>query len=282
MERRELGRLLVRARSRVAPGDVGLPEGSRRRVAGLRREEVAVLAGVSVDYVTRIEQGRGAHPSPSVLASLARALRMSDDERREMFDLADAASPREGHVPMLVRASILRLIERLEDQPAVVLSAKADVLAWNPLAAALLGDFSGVPEPQRNIVRQRFLGEPSRVSVPAAEAARTDARSVTSLRAAAAKYPDDPELRRLVAELRAGSDEFVRLWDEAPSQVWRSHRKTITHPSVGAVTLDCDALEISESDQTVIVYSAAPGSRDAELLQLVKVVGTQRLDADAR
>ncbi|WP_167002817.1 helix-turn-helix transcriptional regulator [Mumia sp. ZJ430] len=282
MDRHELGRLLVRARRRVSPADVGMPAGPRRRVAGLRREEVAILAGVSVDYVTRIEQGRGAHPSPSVLASLARALRMSDDERREMFDLAGAPSPRDGHVPMLVRASILRLLERLEDQPAVVLSAKGDVLAWNPLAAALLGDFSVQPLTQRNIVRQRFSGEPGRVSVPEEEAQRTAAQSVTSLRAASAKYPDDPNLRRLVAELRAHSTEFARLWDDAPSQVWRSHRKTITHPTVGAVTLDCDALELPETDQTVIVYSAAPGSRDADLLQLVKVVGTQSLGADAR
>ncbi|WP_370614003.1 helix-turn-helix domain-containing protein [Mumia sp. Pv 4-285] len=280
MDRRELGRLVVRARSRVTPAEVGLPEGPRRRVQGLRREELAVLAGISVDYVTRIEQGRGAHPSPSVLAALARALRMTDDERREMFDLADAASPRDGHVPMLVRASILRLLDRLEDQPVVVLSAKGDVLAWNPLAAALLGDFSAVAPPQRNIVRQRFLGAPSRVSVSAEEAAVTAAQSVTSLRAAAAKYPADPDLRRLVDELRARNPEFERLWVEAPSQVWRSHRKTIEHPTVGTLTLDCDALEVAETDQTVIVYSAEPGSRDAELLQLVKVVGTQSLGAD--
>lgn len=205
---------------------------------------------------------------------------MTDDERREMFDLADAASPRDGHVPMLVRASILRLLDRLEDQPVVVLSAKGDVLAWNPLAAALLGDFSAVAPPQRNIVRQRFLGAPSRVSVSAEEAAVTAAQSVTSLRAAAAKYPADPDLRRLVDELRARNPEFERLWVEAPSQVWRSHRKTIEHPTVGTLTLDCDALEVAETDQTVIVYSAEPGSRDAELLQLVKVVGTQSLGAD--
>ncbi len=251
-------------------------------MAGLRREEVAVLAGISVDYVTRLEQGRGAHPSASVLNALARALQMSDDERREMFDLAEVASPRAGHVPMLVRASILRLLDRLEDQPAIVLSAKGDVLAWNPLAVALLGDFSAIPPAQRNLAWQRFLGDPGRVAVSSSEeAALAAAQTVSSLRAAAAKYPADTDLRRLVEELRTRSPEFARLWADAPSQVWRSHRKTVAHPVVGTLTLDCDALEIADTDQKVVVYSAEPGSRAAELLALVKVVGTQSLGADA-
>ncbi|MGW4279809.1 helix-turn-helix domain-containing protein [Nocardia sp. NPDC004750] len=141
MDRTELAALLRQARERVHPVDVGLPAGSRRQVPGLRREEVAQLAGVSVDYVVRLEQGRGPRPSSSVLAALARALRLNDEDRTLLFQFAGAAPPQEGRIDMVVRPSVLRLLDRMADLPALVLSAKADLLAWNPMATALLGDF---------------------------------------------------------------------------------------------------------------------------------------------
>lgn len=276
MNRDEVARVLRRARGRLRPEDVGLPAGERRRVAGLRREEVATLAGVSVDYVVRLEQGRGPHPSTQVLGSLARALRMSDDERRELFDLAEVAQPRDGEIVLLVRSSIHRLLDRLEDNPAVVLSAKGDILAWNAMAAALLGDFSLQPVRQRNLAWQRFLGVPGRVSLSEAERHVTAAQTVANLRTALGRYPADTGLLALLRELRGDAD-FRRLWEEAPSTPWRSHSKTVEHPQIGPVTLDCDTMHLPDADQVVIVYSAEAGSHAAEMLALLKVVGTQQL-----
>jgi transcriptional regulator with XRE-family HTH domain len=279
MDRPELARVLVRARTALTPQDVGLPAGSRRRVAGLRREEVAQLAGVSVDYVVRLEQGRGPQPSPQVLASLARALRMDDDARDELFHLAGSPPPRPGRVDEHVRPSVQRLLDRFADLPTMVLSARGDVLAWNAMASALLGDWSLVPRRQRNVTWQRFLGAPdprrSRVAMSDAERSETAAQSVASLRATAARYPDDPTVRDLVAELRRGSPTFDELWRAGGTGAWRMTRKTIEHPSLGMITLDCDSLHVLACDQTVIVYSAEPGSPEVEALALLRVLGTQ-------
>ncbi|WP_253798810.1 helix-turn-helix transcriptional regulator [Nocardia amikacinitolerans] len=129
-----------------------------RQVPGLRREEVAQLAGLSVDYIVRLEQGRGPKPSDQVLGALSRALRLSEPDRDLIFRLAGSEPPQAGRIPMLIRPSVLRLLDRMADLPALVLSAKSDVLAWNSLAAALFGDFSTRPPAQRNIMWQRFLG----------------------------------------------------------------------------------------------------------------------------
>ena len=280
MNREELALVLRRARARLDPSDVGLAAGDRRRVPGLRREEVATLAWVSVDYVVRLEQARGPRPSPSVLSALARALQLSDNERAELFDLAEAKLPRAGHVEVMVRASVHRLVDRLGDLPVMVLSAKGDVLAWNRLAAALVGDWSRFPVRERNIVWQRFLGGPSRVAMTPEERELTAAQSVASLRSTMAAYPDDPDLRSLIAELRRRSEHFERLWHEAPAAPWLSHTKTIDHPELGPITLDCESLTIPDSGQTVIVYSAEPGSEAADQLELLRVIGTQRIGSD--
>ncbi len=279
MDRAELALLLRRARGRISPADVGLPAGTRRRVAGLRREEVAQLAGVSIDYVVRLEQGRGPRPSTSVLTSLARALRLDRDERDQLFRLAGEAPPLPGRIVDHVRPSVLRLLDRFTDLPALVMDAKSDVLAWNEMAAALLGDFSAWPDGRRNIVWQRFLGGPSRVALSAEEAAETAAQSVASLRAASARYPADAGLRRLVAVLRANSPRFDQLWTEGRSGAWRSHRKTIVHPELGPITLDCDTLYVPDDDQAVVVYSAPAGSPEASALALLRVVGHEQLSS---
>jgi transcriptional regulator with XRE-family HTH domain len=283
VNRTELADVLRRARMRLTPGDVGLPAGDRRRVAGLRREEVAMLAGVSVDYVVRLEQARGPHPSAQVLTALSRALRLDDDARDELFHLAGHAPPRPGLINELVRPSVHRLIDRLSDLPVMVLSAKGDILAWNALAAALVRDWSAVPRLERNIIWQRFLGtddhEHGRVAMTESERAATDAQSVASLRATAARYPDDPGLRRLIAELQRRSDHFAALWRAGGSSPWRSFTKTIEHPTVGLITLDCDSLHLPDSDQTMIVYSASAGSPAVEALALLRVIGTQQMSA---
>jgi transcriptional regulator with XRE-family HTH domain len=280
MDRAELGTFLRQARARVAPGDVGLPAGQRRRVAGLRREEVAQLAHISVDHLTRLEQGRGSGVSESVLGSLARALQLTDDERTHLFHLAGVSPPQAGRIDGVVRASTMRILERLGDLPVLVLDAKGDVLAWNDLAAALLGDFSAWPPPMRNIVWQRFLGAERRVSVSPEEDARTAAESVANLRALSARYPEDPGLSRLLDELMSSSPRFAQLWAEARPAERRSSRKTVRHPEIGEFTLDCDSLQLLDTDQRLIIYSAAPNSPEAEALALLRVVGLQRLGHD--
>ncbi|MET8876807.1 helix-turn-helix transcriptional regulator [Nocardia sp. NPDC004604] len=278
MDRTQLAALLRQARARVRPGDVGLPNGARRQVPGLRREEVAQLAGVSVDYVVRLEQGRGPRPSAAVLGALARALRLEDIERDLMFRLAGSAPPQEGRIAMVVRPSVLRLLDRMADLPALVISAKADVLAWNSMAAALLGDFSAWSPARRNIIWQSFLGtEPSRVVFTPEEAEAAAESWVASLRSAKATYPDDPDLARLITELCSRSERFEWLWREGRTGNWRSATKTIDHPEVGRMVLDCDALFVPDTDQAVVVYSAAPGTPAASALELLRITGTQQL-----
>jgi transcriptional regulator with XRE-family HTH domain len=282
INRDELARVLRRARSRVRPQDAGLPAGHRRRVEGLRREELALLAGISVDYVVRLEQGRGPHPSAQVLGALARALRLEDDERDLVFRLAGVEPPRPGTIDLHVRPSVLRLVDRFADLPAMVLSAKGDVIAWNALASALLGDWSALPPARRNHPRLTFLPEPGDARTPLGgppeDRARAERNVVAQLRGAVSRYPTDPGLARLLADLTAGSPRFRELWDEGSATTWRTHTKTLAHPVIGDVTLECDTLLVPDADQTLHVYSAAPGTAAAEQLALLSVVGTQQLD----
>lgn len=277
MDRTELAELLRRARARIQPRDVGIPAGFRRQVPGLRREEVAQLAGVSVDYVVRLEQGRGPRPSIAVLAALAQALRLNDEDRDLLFQFAGSAPPQAGRIAMVVRPSVLRLLDRMADLPALVLSAKGDVLAWNSMAAALLGDFTEWPPAQRNIIWQQFLGTgPRRVAATPTETQTAAVFSVSSLRSARAHYPDDPDLLLLISELRTRSARFEQLWNERPSEPWRSASKSVDHPELGLLVLECDTLLVPDSDQTVIVYSAAPGTPAASALDLLRITGTQQ------
>ncbi|WP_459545065.1 helix-turn-helix transcriptional regulator [Nocardia sp. X0981] len=277
MDRAELATVLRTARSRIRPADVGLPAGIRRQVPGLRREEVAQLAGLSVDYIVRLEQGRGPKPSDQVLGALVRALRLTAADRDLVFRLAGSEPPHARCIPMLVRPSVLRLLDRVSDLPAIVLSAKSDVLAWNPLAAALLGDFSRLPAAQRNLLRQRFLGAGAdRPTMTAEESTVHAADCVGCLRTAHAKYPQDADLTRLITDLRAGSAQFEELWQTGRSGRLRSRTATVTHPELGPLTLDCDVLHEPETDQTVLVYSAASVTPTASALELLRVTGLER------
>ncbi|WP_244930653.1 helix-turn-helix transcriptional regulator [Nocardioides sp. W7] len=284
--RTELATVLKRARERIRPEEVGLPAGLNRRVPGLRREEIAMLAGISVDYVVRLEQGRGPHPSEQVMGSLARALRLDDDERDHLFSLAGVARPQAGRISLHVKPSVLRLIDRFADLPAMVVSAKGDILAWNAMSAALHGDWSRIPLERRNRMRLRFLPDPrdpARTPVGGSpdELEATVRQGVASLRTASGRYPDDPGLQRLLADLLASSAEFRELWETTPARCPRTHRKTLVHPSLGPVTLDCDTLHLPDDDQMLIVYSAAPDTPEAEALALLRVIGTQRLEPTA-
>ncbi|MER5227350.1 helix-turn-helix transcriptional regulator [Streptomyces flaveus] len=280
MDRRELAAFLRSRRERITPADVGLPAGPRRRTPGLRREEAAQLAFISTEYYTRLEQARGPRPSREVLAQLARALRLSDAERDHLHHLAGAPPGPPPGPSREVRQSILDLLHRLPQAAAIVTSAAFEVIAWNDLAAALMEDFSALPRRDRNLVRRVFLGPHPQgrrlYGVSDADAfARTSAQR---LRATAARYPDDPEVTDLVAELLAGSEEFTRLWASHDVSAEPTLCKTFPHPLVGPVTVNCDVLDITDRDQQVVIYTADPGSPSEEALRLLSVIGTQRMD----
>lgn len=280
MDRREFGAFLRSRRERIAPDDVGLPAGTRRRTPGLRRDEVAQLAFISTEYYTRLEQARAPRPSRDVLTGLARALRLSDRETQYLHRLAGADSARPPGPAMEVRQSIRDLLGRLPNAAAVVVSATYDVLAWNDLACALMEDFSALAPRDRNIARRAFLGphlrgEPMWGISDADEFARTCA---VNLRAVAAKYPDDPGTAGLISELRSGSAVFERLWADHEVEARTMPLKTFAHPAVGTVSLTCDTLDIADCDQRVFIYTAPPGSHAEEALRLLSVIGTQRID----
>ncbi|MEV6837723.1 helix-turn-helix transcriptional regulator [Streptomyces sp. NPDC051133] len=281
MDKAELAAFLRSRRERIGPADVGLRAGPRRRTPGLRREEVALLAFISTEYYTRLEQARGPRPSREVLAGLARALRLSDAERDHLHLLAGAPPDPPPGPPREVRQSILDLVHRLPRSAVFVTSAMLEVLAWNELAAALMEDFSALPRRDRNLARRVILGpHPDGRRLYGVSDADAFARhAARRLRRTAARYPEDPEVTGLVRELRDGSEEFARLWAAHDVDAGPALCKTFQHPLVGPVTVSCDALDVADRDQQVVIYTAVPGSRSEEALRLLSVVGTQRMDA---
>ena len=270
----EFGHTVRRWRDRVAPETAGLPAGGHRRAAGLRREELALLAGISVDYVTRLEQGRATNPSEQVVEALGRALRLSAQEREHLFHAAGLVPPGRGTVPAYITPSVQRMLDRLTGTPVAVSDAMWTLLLANPLYTALMGERHGK---ERNAVWRTFLGSGSPVRhTPQARRALETAQ-VAALRATASRYPADQRLRQLIAELRANSERFAELWDGGAMGRHEPSRKTIDHPRVGALTLDCDLLSVAGSDLRIMVYTAEPGTRDAERLALLGVLGTQTL-----
>jgi transcriptional regulator with XRE-family HTH domain len=262
MNRVQLAEFLKDRRARVSPADAGLPAGARRRTPGLRREEVARLAGISVDYYARLEQGRGPHPSRQVLAALGRALRLFEDERAYLFRLAGEQPGPPAGPSQVVSAGIRHLLERLDDTPAFVIDAKYDLLAWNRMAVRLMG----APPPERNMIWNAFCGPwPITPDSPAEVLAFAD-ESVADLRAASVRYPDDEGIRSLLARLHAASPEFTRRWNEHQVCVRRTTVKTVTHPEYGELTLECQLLHADEQGQRVVFYTAAPGSHTADIL----------------
>ncbi|MEU9112811.1 helix-turn-helix transcriptional regulator [Streptomyces sp. NPDC048483] len=275
--RQELGDFLRSRRARITPADVGLPAGARRRTPGLRREEVAQLAFISTEYYTRLEQARAPHPSREVLAQLARALRLSDAERDHLHHLAGTPPGPPPGPSREIRQSIVDLLQRLPEAAAVVMSATYEVIAWNDLAAALMEDFSALSRRDRNLIRRAFLGPypHGRRLYGASDADEFARTSAQHLRAAAARYPNDPEVTGLVEELLAGSEEFARLWAAHDVTARPTLCKTFQHPLVGPVTVSSDVLDIADRDQQVVIYTAAPGSPSEEALRLLSVLGTQ-------
>ncbi|MCX3058612.1 helix-turn-helix transcriptional regulator [Streptomyces beihaiensis] len=275
MDRNELADFLRLSRARLSPSDVGLNTGPRRRTPGLRREEVAQLAGMSTDYYTRLEQRRGSHPSRQMLTALARALRLTDVERDHLFHLAGEEPPRPGGSSGHVRPGLLMILDRLHDLPASVLSDWGEALAQNSMSVALSGDLTGV-----NLIRRWFTEPAARALFPAENHEAHSRAHVASLRAVTAARPDDPGPAALVAELRAGSAEFERLWASHEVVVRRPSPKRFLHPVVGTLDLDCEVLLSDGQSQQLVVHSARPGTPTYERLELLRVVGLQDLTPD--
>jgi transcriptional regulator with XRE-family HTH domain len=269
-KRRELGEFLKSRRARLRPEDVGLPDFGRRRVPGLRREELAQLAGVSADYYVRLEQGRGGHPSDGVLEAIARALNLDDAERAHLYDLARPRRPRRRPArPERVRPELQHLLDSMEHVPAFVLGRRMDVLGWNRLAASLVVDFGSLPPEQRNTARLVFLDEGMRSHYPDWEEAARDA--VAHLRLLAGRHPDDPALAELIGELSMKSEEFRRWWARHDVREKTHGRKHMEHPIVGRLTLFYETLALrGDPDQVLVTYVAEPGSESETALRLLE------------
>ncbi|GAA0935291.1 helix-turn-helix transcriptional regulator [Kribbella koreensis] len=236
-----------------------------------------MLAHISTEYYVRLEQGRAPRPSGEVLAGIAGALRLTDAESDHLHVLAGTAPTRTGLHRRDVRPSIRTLLERLPQTAGFVTSAIFEVLAWNDLAAALMEDFGEVAPEDRNLARRAFLA-PTHDGLPlygVSDATEFRQHVVMELRSTLARYPSDPAVTDLVEELRNGSSDFARLWKQHDVQAAPMLTKTFRHPVVGEVTVDCDSLALTDRDQHLVLYSAPAGSRDAEALALLNVLGTE-------
>jgi transcriptional regulator with XRE-family HTH domain len=260
LNRSELATFLRSRRYRLRPADVGLPGGGRRRTPGLRRQEVAELAGISVDYYIRLEQARGPHPSRQVLTALARALVLTGDEREYLFRLAGESPPPAAGPSREISPGIRNLLDSMPETPAYVVDAKYDVLAWNSLATHFIGDLSGVPEADRNMIRWMFRLPATAAPWTDDEAVRFTRSMIADLRANYARYPADPGIAELVTELRGTSPQFAEMWQEHEVATKQPIVKRVDHPLTGPLEFECRVLHIPESGQRLIVYCAAPGS----------------------
>lgn len=279
MERDQLADFLRRRREAMRPAEVGIADGPRRRTTGLRREEVAMLAGMSVDYVVRLEQGRSSQPSVQLLGALARALRLSDDERDHLFHLAGhRPSPSDG-VARLARAGLIRMLDLLGDTPALVLSDLGEVLAHNRAALLLTGDHTGFTGDRRYVVYRWFTDPAARAVCPPEEQEYYARRLVADLRAVVGRRSGDPTVAGLVDRLQAASADFRRLWAEHEVAVRRADRKTFLHPRVGRLLMDCETLVTPDQGQQLLVLTPA-NAETRERLDLLRVLGIQEFPTD--
>ncbi|WP_328505490.1 helix-turn-helix transcriptional regulator [Streptomyces sp. NBC_00391] len=267
----ELGAFLKARRAELSPRTVGLPEsGAPRRVPGLRRDEVARLAGLSSPYYARLEQGRVVRPSAVVLATLVRVLHLDDEQRDYLFELAGEVGVKVCRRPaQKVQPQVQRFINDIPFTPALVLGRYMGILAWNSLAAALVADFSQIPVKKRNFVRLLFTEPAMRVLYPDWE--RVAHACVTQLRMEGAKCPGDAQLTELVGELSVADAHFRRWWGAKHATVLSVGTKTLRHPVVGDVTLDWDSFtSVTDGEQQLVIWTAEPGTASHDNLRLLQ------------
>jgi transcriptional regulator with XRE-family HTH domain len=276
-----LGATIHAWRDRLSPAAAGLPASRARRAAGLRREDLAELAGVSVDYIVRLEQGRATSPSAQVLSALARALQLSRPERDHLYRLAGLQPPADGTITDHIPPGMQRVLTRLGDTPVAVLAADYRLIWWNRGWAALLGDPSGIPADDRNLVKARFpvgAAGPTRFTgwpIVSENDDVTDRAIVGDLRRASARYPNDTRLAGLIRRTLEGNSRFAELWHDGTVGRHVEDHKTIQHPDVGDITLDCDVLRDDDTDLKIVIYTVVAGSEDETKLDLTRVVGVR-------
>ncbi|MQY19611.1 helix-turn-helix transcriptional regulator [Nocardia macrotermitis] len=267
-----LGGLLRIWRERLLPADVGLASSGLRRTKGLRREELAQLAGVSVDYVMRLEQGRSRTPSAQVVASLARALQLDRTETALLYRAAGLTAPSAGIVSQHIPPGVQRMITRLSDFPLAAFAADWTLVTSTQLWQALFQAPSVTDDPGQNLIVQTFVdGTVARIATPHGGTDGFERALVADLRRSAAELGGDGRFRAFIADVRARSPRFAELWEQGHAAAHRSTVKTIHHPVVGDVTLDCDVLTVPDSDIKLVVYTTTKSGPDAEKLEFLRV-----------
>ncbi|MFF1677444.1 helix-turn-helix domain-containing protein [Streptomyces sp. NPDC058256] len=273
--RAELSEFLRTRRARLKPEDVGMPDfGRHRRVPGLRREELAQLAGVSVAYYTRLEQGNGRNVSAEVLDAISRALRLTDAEHAHLTHLAKPKEhkKKQGARPQQVRGALRQLLDTLDGVPAYITGRRSDVLVWNRMAAAVFGDWAELPVQERNWARMVFLRPEYHDLFVEWEQKAIDI--VCLLRMDAGCHPDDPRLSALVGELSVKSEDFRRLWATHDVKEKTHGVKRLRHPLVGDLSLQYESFQLAgDAEQVLVTYHAEPGSPSAEALHLLSSWG---------
>ena len=277
MDRDALADFLRRHRAALTPDDVGLSAGERRRTSGLRREEVAALAHMSTDFYTRMEQRRGSRPSAQTTAALARALRLTPDERDHLYGLAGHIAPPRAFRTDHPSPGLLRVLDQFE-VPAQITSDLGVTLRQNALAEALVGVQTRHSGPRRSLIYRWFTDPRVRALHPPDDHEMHSRIHVASLRAVHGRPGDDAEADELVDRLLAESEEFAGLWERHEVAHRGGMTKRFVHPVVGPLTLDCQVLTAENLTEKLIVFTAAPGTEDAERLALLAVVGTQRFE----
>ncbi|HEV3382471.1 MAG TPA: helix-turn-helix transcriptional regulator [Trebonia sp.] len=273
MDRAALADFLRHRREALQPKDVGLPVGARRRAPGLRREEVAALAAMSADYYTRLEQQRGPQPSEQMLASLARALRLTSDERDYLYQMAGHNAPTPVAAAAHVAPALLRVLDRLSDTPALILSNLGETLVQNMMAVALFGDKSGYTGLARSEIYRWFTDPAERLRYPEHDRDRQSRAQVANLRAAYGAMGPRSRAGDLVQALRRTSAEFAALWERHEVAKRFEDHKTLIHPELGPIELDCQVLFTEDQSQALLVLTAPPRTEGYERLQLLAVLG---------
>ncbi|GAB3252098.1 helix-turn-helix transcriptional regulator [Kineosporia babensis] len=279
MDRPALATFLRSRRDGLKPEDVGLTSGPRRRTAGLRRDEVAALAGMSTDYYVRLEQGRSRQPSEHLLAALARALRLDNDERDYLYRLCGQTAPERTPMDTHVAPSLMRVLDQLTDTPAMILSSLGETLAQNQLSLALHGDHSRFTGPARSSVYRWFTDPHEREAYPPADHDHQSRVQVAHLRASYGLGGEHSRAGALVRALLKASSEFAEIWQRQEVARRFDDHKTLVHPEVGEIEVDCQALFTEDQGQTLLVLTAAPRSEAAQKLALLAVLGQQRFSA---
>ena len=279
MDRPQLADFLRARRTALQPEDVGLPRGPRRRTAGLRREEVAALCGMSADYYGRLEQGRGPQPSAPMLAAIARGLHLTLAERDHLFRLAGHHAPDRASRADHVAPAVQRILDRLQDTPAMVVTETGETLVQTPAAMALLGDQTHYTGLERSTLFRWFTDPASRDVYPAEDHDERAATFVAELRAAYARGGAGSRAARLVDALLPRSEEFATMWARHEVADKRSRTKRMQHPDLGVLTLDCQTLLDTDTGQRLLVFTASPGTPDADKLALLTVLGPRQTTA---